>query len=521
VRGRSPFERSARDRVAVHVGEPEVAQDEVRLQLQRERDPGLAVVRDVRVVALHREELRERLGRVDVVLDDEHHARRREGGARRPARRRGSRERQVDDEVRPGPCTAAVSGHRASVEDDQTLHERQPEAEPSQVSRGPLRPLDERLEHPIENCGLDPRSVVTDVQRRASVAGLDRDADVSGRRGELRRVLEEVAENLRHPGPVPVDPDRAGRDVEAQGEPALLEHGPVVVARAPHDLPQIEPLAVQLDLPLRDACGVEQVVHEPGEVRELAADDLPRPLGVLAARSGAVEDVQGVLDRRERVAELVRENSEELGLALVRLAREQRLPVRRLGEPPLALGDEVLDRVRDRVVESDVEAGQLGHPRRHAERALATLLLPFRCKQQVQERDAEHPHLVDELTEREGLVDAHRRVRDGGCPHPLTACRFNPLDPVGELVEQLREAVAQDGARELHLPRLARDERLPLAEDLFAVLADEAGRRQRHGLSVERITRPARELALVSTARPPGRPRAGPTPAWCRLLRVT
>ena len=67
----------ARDLVAIDVRKPEVAQDDVRLQLERERDSRRTVVRDASVVAFDREDLRERLGGVDVVLDDERQPRRR------------------------------------------------------------------------------------------------------------------------------------------------------------------------------------------------------------------------------------------------------------------------------------------------------------------------------------------------------------------------------------------------------------------------------------------------------------
>jgi hypothetical protein len=69
----------ARDLVPIHVRQPEVAQDHVRLQLQRRRHTRRAVVRDAGVVAVERQDFGERLGRIDAVLDDEHQARRRAG----------------------------------------------------------------------------------------------------------------------------------------------------------------------------------------------------------------------------------------------------------------------------------------------------------------------------------------------------------------------------------------------------------------------------------------------------------
>ena len=84
----------------------------------------------------------------------------------------------------------------------------------------------------------------------------------------------------------------------------------------------------------------------------LAADHLERAPGLAAARLRSIEDVEAVPDRRERVAQLVREHREELVLAAVRLLQA---PVR-LAERPLRLdaihrhGDLIGDGLHERHV---------------------------------------------------------------------------------------------------------------------------------------------------------------------------
>ena len=64
---------------------------------------------------------------------------------------------------------------------------------------------------------------------------------------------------------------------------------------------------------------------------DLALDDRLGAAGLLAARRGAVEDVEAVADGRQRVAQLVREHGQKLVLALVVL-----------GEPSVGLAQRLL-----------------------------------------------------------------------------------------------------------------------------------------------------------------------------------
>ena len=66
---------------------------------------------------------------------------------------------------------------------------------------------------------------------------------------------------------------------------------------------------------------VEQVVEQPRHVPDLPLDDLVAPADLrLASRRPMRAMCGGLADRRERIAELVREHREELVLAPVGLA---------------------------------------------------------------------------------------------------------------------------------------------------------------------------------------------------------
>jgi len=79
-------------------------------------------------------------------------------------------------------------------------------------------------------------------------------------------------------------------------------------------------LAAQLNLAAVDAGDVEQVVHEPPEVAQLPPDHRQRMCGLRVVRV-ALDDGKRVDDRRQRVAQFVAQDRDELRLAAVALAQ--------------------------------------------------------------------------------------------------------------------------------------------------------------------------------------------------------
>ena len=105
----------------------------------------------------------------------------------------------------------------------------------------------------------------------------------------------------------------------------------MVLHRRTDDLDEVEPLLAQQDLAPRDPGDVEQIVHQAGEVADLALHGGAGALRLALGGLGHAEQVEAVADRRQRVAQLVREHGQELVLVV------RGLPESLLGT--LALGD--------------------------------------------------------------------------------------------------------------------------------------------------------------------------------------
>src|SRR5690606_20134547 len=99
-----------------------------------------------------------------------------------------------------------------------------------------------------------------------------------------------------------------------------------------------------------DARDVEQIVDQPGQVLQLPAQQLARPRQHALGQLRLTEQIDAALHRRERVAQLVGQDRDELILAARRLA-EQRFR-------SLALGD-LRDELRVRELERAVQLLQL------------------------------------------------------------------------------------------------------------------------------------------------------------------
>ena len=88
--------------------------------------------------------------------------------------------------------------------------------------------------------------------------------------------------------------------------------------RADHGL-EIDVILLELELAARDARDVEQVVEQQRHVLHLALDDLAAPLALALVGGVRIEDAHGVADRRQRIAQLVRQRRQELVLAAIGL----------------------------------------------------------------------------------------------------------------------------------------------------------------------------------------------------------
>ena len=81
--------------------------------------------------------------------------------------------------------------------------------------------------------------------------------------------------------------------------------------------PQVERFHLKVDLALADARDVDQVVHQPGQLLNLTIDHIRELLELGIGPAFDAEDLNGVTDRGERVAQLMPQHRQELILAAV------------------------------------------------------------------------------------------------------------------------------------------------------------------------------------------------------------
>jgi hypothetical protein len=96
--------------------------------------------------------------------------------------------------------------------------------------------------------------------------------------GVLRRIVQQVADDLDKPGLIAFQSHRPRRKRNGQMMPARLDQRAARLDRAVDDSREVERLARECDLTLRDARDVEQIVHQPRQVLRLALNDIARPL---------------------------------------------------------------------------------------------------------------------------------------------------------------------------------------------------------------------------------------------------
>ncbi len=305
--------------IPVHAGHPDVEQAEVRVKGRGLLQRGDAIVGHAHVMALRGEQGGQHVRGVPVVVDHQDAA----GPPRRRRRRRAGvlggrrRLRQPNRERRAMADAAALGRHAAAVQFRERLDEGQTDAEPA-VTLSPH--LDEAVEDAFDVVCGNPVAAV--AHRNRDHAGVDAGAHVNRRSGIAvpDGVAEQVDHHLHDAVGIDLQPEPLGRQGELQRVVAGLQARRHRVDRVLDQRAQLARTDPQLEAVARDPCEVEQVVHEVRQVLHLSLDRVSCPLGD-AGRP--VEQLDGEPDRRERVAELVRERGDEVALLLVGL--EQRL----------------------------------------------------------------------------------------------------------------------------------------------------------------------------------------------------
>ena len=228
----------------------------------------------------------------------------------------------------------------------QPLHQRQADAEPA------LRPLEraidlrEHVEDALELVGRDAAPGVLDRHHDVAVPHRSAVTEIvpPGRR-VLAAVVEQVAEHLRQAHRIGVQSTIgsarqrhlqlvAGRVGERTRRfDRLLDHRRELDAA----LAQLEPI-------VGDAVQIEQVVDQPHQLSQLPLHGVARASQRTSASPSARFRTSSMLrQRRERIAQLVRERRQELVLAAVGFGQVRR-QLAQIVFQPLALGDVLADR---------------------------------------------------------------------------------------------------------------------------------------------------------------------------------
>ena len=311
--------QAARQFVARHVGQPDVEDEHFGGGVGARQRVGRVLVH-VHRVAMRAQQHGQRMAGVAVVVDDGDRQRMRLARALARAHglaHLGLRERQRDRHRRALLQAGAVRRHLPVVHAHDALHER--EADPEAALRAVRRAvgLREQVEHVRQQLRVDAAAVVAHLRPRLAAVDRDREHDAPARRRVLGRVVEQVDEHLDQPRAVALDRHRRVRQLHRQCVLALLD----VRARLFHgrhrDLVQVEDLVLQFDQAARDARDVQQVVDQLRHVAHLARDDVAGLQAQPLVHFGQAQELGRARDRRQRIAQFVRQHREELVLHLV------------------------------------------------------------------------------------------------------------------------------------------------------------------------------------------------------------
>ena len=223
---------------------------------------------------------------------------------------------------RPGPSLETRDA--PAVHLDELLDHGQPDAQPP---LGPGRrtvPLGEQVEDAREQVGPDADARVGHPDDRVARLPRGLHLDPAARLGVLGRVVEQVDQDLLEPDRVGLELDRLGGEREAKLVPALVDQRADGLGRRADD-----------GRPARRAAGRSWIL--PRLIRETSSRSSTRRVSCRTCRSmtsrhqswtssasGVHQELDGVGDRGERIAQLMGQHGQELVL------------------PPALLGDPVL-----------------------------------------------------------------------------------------------------------------------------------------------------------------------------------
>ncbi|MDA8521487.1 hypothetical protein M5C95_12040 [Acidovorax sp. NCPPB 4044] len=213
---------------------------------------------------------------------------------------------------RPGPALRAAMS--PAVQLREALRQGQAHAQPGLGARVAAVHLREHPEDALQPPRGDADARVAHLGMGARGVLPAAQGDVPARLGVAGRVVQQVGEHLHEAHAIPFDGDGGGRLVHVEAMAPLVDAGPGEFDGLGGDVPQVERLARQLDVVAADARDVQQLVHQPHHVPDLAAEHLGR--ACLRRLSHRVEQQLGrAADGCQRIAQLVGQRGEEFVLA--------------------------------------------------------------------------------------------------------------------------------------------------------------------------------------------------------------
>ena len=341
------------EKPSVEIREPDVADDHADVaQLRRQRGAGRGG--ELHPVTLRRQDGREGLRRIGLVLDEEDVAALRPrgtpgwelvgGSGRCFAGSLRRQRRELDQKARASARSSAVRRDLATVQLDHPARDRQPESQAA-FSRARRPHLLEAFEDSSDVLLFDPDPVVADLHdhRVAVVPGAQR--DVAARRRELQGVLDQVGEGLPQAGGIGVQAMPAGSQVRPHQQAAGGRLGAQHFDRLARHRMDVGDLAVERNLAARDPAHVEQIVDEACLSQDIAPDDLERSGEAVAGTRIVLQAGDRRQHRRQGGSELVAQGCDESIFGSVHVPRG---PFRLFEARVLALGP---------FLDADVEQG--------------------------------------------------------------------------------------------------------------------------------------------------------------------
>ena len=168
---------------------------------------------------------------------------------------------------------------------------------------------------------LDPNPGIIQGYHRLTGVCHGRQRDVAAAVRIFHGVIEQVGKRLGQPGEVRTDPERVAGQVHGEGVPGRFNQRLDGFDSAPNGGPQIEPLSPQFDPVAGDPGHIQQIVGQANELTDLPLHDRQGALAQRGIAAGAAHQFERIPNRRERIAQLVRQRGQEFILSPIRFAQ--------------------------------------------------------------------------------------------------------------------------------------------------------------------------------------------------------